>query len=186
MPGKRSRKLALMVEAYRGPARLNVTEAARLAGYAFPSRVGHRVFKKYREVFEEAEKELKQALRMGGEEVDERITELARNAKHKDHYKALELLAKMHGKLNEKIHVTLDRSSLNSQLDELVSLMVQARVNTSQTVIIKTAEVAVSKVTNQPTLDLTAAAANGPAGAALDVVVDAVPATNSAVPVTES
>lgn len=135
-PGKRSRKLERMVEAFKGPARGNVTEAARMAGYAFPEKVGYRVWKRYREVFEQAEDELRQSLKVSGEELDERISDLARNPKHKDHYKALELLCRLHGKLSEKVHVTLDRSQLNSQLDELLALMLSSRAPIHNVVVL--------------------------------------------------
>lgn len=136
LPGKRSRKLALMVEAFKGPARGNVTEAARVAGYSFPEKVGHRVYKRYRELFDQAEDELRQSLKVGGEELDERISELARNPKHKDHYKALELLCRLHGKLSDKVHVTLDRATLNTQLDELLTLMLSSRAPIHNVVVL--------------------------------------------------
>ena len=141
MKGARSRKLRALVEAYKGQAALNATEAARLAGYAFPEVAGPRLKKRYPEVFEQAEQEFRESLRMSPEELDERITSLARNSKHKDHYKALELIARMYGKLSEKVHVTLDRGSLNGQLDSMLTMLLQSRASATN-ITIETAEVA--------------------------------------------
>jgi hypothetical protein len=125
--GRITKKLALMLEAYKGEAKLNVTEAARLAGYGCPKAVGARIRRQHRELFDRAEVEMKEALVMGGRELDERITNLARNEDHKDHYKALELLAKIHGKLSEKVDITIKKGSLDTSLDSLLLVMLQAR-----------------------------------------------------------
>lgn len=127
MKGHKSRKLLAMLAAYKGEARLNATEAARLAGYSFPEVVGSRVRRRYKELFDEAEAEIRDNLIMKGEELDQRITSLARNTAHRDHYKALELLARMHGKLSDKVNVTIERPALNAQLDELIRQMAISR-----------------------------------------------------------
>ena len=141
MKGTRSRKLQAMLAAYKGQAAMNATEAARLAGYAFPEAVAARLKKRHSELFDRAEAEFRESLRMSPEELDERITSLARNSKHKDHYKALELIARMYGKLSEKVHVTLDRSNLNGQLDSMLTMLLQSRASATN-ITIETAEVA--------------------------------------------
>lgn len=64
---------------------------------------------------------------MKGREIDERISNLARDPTHRDHYKALELLAKMSGKLKEQL-VVVDRRTLNSELDALIGVMREQRL----------------------------------------------------------
>jgi len=57
-------------------------------------------------------------------EVDERLAAVARDPKHKDHVKALELLARMHGKLDTKLLVGgIDRSALNKELDAMLEML---------------------------------------------------------------
>jgi hypothetical protein len=41
--------------------------------------------------------------------------------------KAVEMFLKMHGKLSDKLQVTVDRATLNKQLDELIASMAAAR-----------------------------------------------------------
>jgi hypothetical protein len=71
---------------------------------------------------------------MSSREVDERLAAVARDPTHKDHVKALELLARMHGKLETKLLVgSIDRPTLNKQLDTMLeSLTAQRAVETKQ------------------------------------------------------
>lgn len=122
-----TRRFRALLEAYGNEGKFNVTEAARLAGYRCPEKVGHRLRKRFPEAFAEVEQRFREGLKVQREEVEERIADLARNPKHRDHFKALELLAKMHGMLSEKVNVTIDRSNVNSNLDELVRSMTVSR-----------------------------------------------------------
>jgi hypothetical protein len=64
---------------------------------------------------------------MKGREIDERLSNLARDPSHRDHFKALEILAKMSGKLKEQL-VVVDRRTLNTELDSLIGVMREQRV----------------------------------------------------------
>lgn len=120
-------KAKALLAAYGGVARLNLTEAARIAGYSAPATQGWNLRRKWPEEFARVEDEFKRRLAISDEELDEIISNLARNPKHKDHYKAVELVCRLKGKLSEKVQITLDRPTLNRQLDELVALMVSSR-----------------------------------------------------------
>lgn len=126
-PKRMTGKVKALLAAYVGEARLNLTEAGRLAGYSKPAQQARQIRAKWPEEFERAEAEFRQRLEITDQELNEIISSLARNPKHKDHFKAVELLCRLKGKLSEKVHVTLDRNTLNSQLDELIALMVQSR-----------------------------------------------------------
>ena len=115
------------LSAYVGPARFNATEAARIAGYADPRRSAYKLRSLWGEEIAKAEAEYRQSLRMQPDEIDERLTDVGRDKKHKDHVNALQTLAKMHGKLNDKIHVTVDRGALGVQLDELIHALIAKR-----------------------------------------------------------
>jgi hypothetical protein len=60
---------------------------------------------------------------MSWPEVEEGIAELARTRGHRDRLKALELLAKLHGKLDPKLSVTVDRTTIEEHLSELLQQM---------------------------------------------------------------
>lgn len=145
-PRRVTAKFRAMIEAYKGQAALSVTEAARMAGYGDPSRVGWELKRRFPEVFAEAEAEFRERLKISSEELDELISNLARNPKHKDHYKALELLCRMTGRLSEKVHVTLDRSAMNAQLDEMLTLMMKSRAADKQMTIVDATAVPIQDV----------------------------------------
>jgi len=120
-------KVRALLAAYGGEARLNLTEAGRLAGYSKPAQQASAIKKKWPEEFARVEEEFQRRLAISDSELDEIISNLARNPKHKDHFKAVELVCKLKGKLSEKVHVTLDRPALNAQLDEMLALMIKSR-----------------------------------------------------------
>lgn len=142
-------KVKALLAAYGGEARLNLTEAGRLAGYSSPAQQASQVKAKWPEEFRKVEEEFARRLAISDSELDEIISNLARNPRHKDHYKAVELLCRLRGRLSEKVHVTLDRPTLNSQLDELVQLMVNSRARTQQ-VELQTVEVALLQEATSP------------------------------------
>jgi hypothetical protein len=55
------------------------------------------------------------------------LSEIVRDPDHKDRMKAIELNAKVHGMLSEKIIHDFDRQSLMRQIDARISQLVQAR-----------------------------------------------------------
>jgi hypothetical protein len=109
-------------------AALNATAAASKVGYKHPSKAGHRINKAWPELYEKAKKGYLDSLVMSAREVDERLAAVARDPKHKDHVKALELLARMHGKLETKLLVGgIDRSTLNKELDAMLEALKEQR-----------------------------------------------------------
>jgi len=127
-PRRITARFRALLEAYGSDGgKFNVTEAARAAGYRSPEKLGSRLRKRFPEAFAEVEQKFRDSLKVRREEVEERLADLVRNPKHRDHYKALELAAKMHGLLSEKVNVTIERPAINAQLDELIKAMMASR-----------------------------------------------------------
>lgn len=131
-PKKWNKKLRAFFEAYAGDARMNATEAARMAGYRAAQQTGYRIGKAFPELIQKYESKFRDSLTMGAKEVDERLAAIARDPKHKDHFKALEALARIHGRFNDKLNLTVDRATLNRQIDDLVASMSAARLAQSK------------------------------------------------------
>jgi hypothetical protein len=113
---------------YGGDCALDATKAAQKAGYRHPQKAGSRVKGLWPELVRKAEDEYRAKMVMSAREVDERLAAVARDPKHKDHVKALELLARMHGKLETKLLVGgIDRSTLNKELDDMLEMLKQQR-----------------------------------------------------------
>lgn len=125
--GPKSGKFRAFLAAYVGQAQLNLTEAARLAGYSEPAKRAHALKRQWREVIEAAEIEFRSRLSMGAEEAIEAMAAIARSPKHKDHFNAVKTLLTMHGKLDPNVKVTLSRNELNSALDELIAQLAETK-----------------------------------------------------------
>jgi hypothetical protein len=131
-PAKWTKKLRKFWEVYGGEAGMNATEAARIAGYGTPNQLGSRITQTFPVMVEEARVRLQASLSMGAREVDERLAAIARDPEHKDQFKALEALARIHGRFNDKLSMSIDRATLNKQIDELIGSMTLARVASTQ------------------------------------------------------
>jgi hypothetical protein len=116
-----------LVIAYIGAARGNLTAAARMVGYRNPEMSSSAYRRRNRELFDALDEAVKNQRVMGVEEWDKRVTWLARNPRHRDHYKGLELWGKVLGRVSDKLNVTIDRPALNNQLVELVKLLVESK-----------------------------------------------------------
>lgn len=128
---KLTKRMQRLRAAYLGEARGDAGMACQIAGYkagptGSPSQPWSVLKRRNPEWIAGLEKEFNDNLIMKGKEIDERISNLARDSSHRDHYKALELLAKMSGKLKEQL-VVVDRRTLNSELDSLIALMREQR-----------------------------------------------------------
>lgn len=127
----RQRKLTGMVktflELFTGNPSLTVTEAARQAGYAHPQADGWKLQRKWTQEIEESRERGRKTLKMSAEEAEQVVVDIARNPEHRDRLKAAETMLKMHGKLNDKLQVTVDRPMLNKELDALLEQLKTAR-----------------------------------------------------------
>lgn len=108
----------LFIEAFLGPAAQNPAEAAKIAGYKAHISVGYRLRKSLAPHIEQLAREQHEAKVMSAKGVMEGLTEIAKKKDHKDRTRALELLAKIHGLLTDKIDLTVDRKKLASELKE--------------------------------------------------------------------
>ena len=116
-----SAKFRAFLAAYVGEAKLNGVEAARMAGYANPSKAFVQLRKRRAAEIAEAELAFRDQLQMGWAEVAEGIAAVARDAMHKDRLKALELLAKIHGKLDPKLSIQFDRATLEKHIADVIA-----------------------------------------------------------------
>lgn len=133
----KQRRLTPKIKAYfeilAGPAAMNATAAASKVGYKHPASAGHRINKLWPQLLEKARSKYLDSLVMSAREVDERLAAVARDPKHKDHVKALELLARMHGRLETKLLVGgIDRSSLNKELDAMLDVLKKQRAGETE------------------------------------------------------
>jgi hypothetical protein len=120
-------KVRAFLDVIRQTVGVTHTEAARLAGYGNPRAHACLIKKKHPQLVADAEAEARKALKMGADEAEQVVVAIARDPTHRDRLKAAETMLKMHGKLSDKLQVTVDRATLNKQLDELIASMAAAR-----------------------------------------------------------
>lgn len=126
--GKRvSKRLMLFLEAYKGAAQRNGVEAARIAGYRDPAKAFGEIKGAYGKLIAEADEEWKQSLILSEHDIWNNISNLVRSPNHRDHFKAIELAAKIKGMLDTKVTIHTDRAGLMQELDQLVAVLVGAR-----------------------------------------------------------
>jgi hypothetical protein len=90
----------------------NATEAARLAGFSKPESMGTEVKRRYPEAYSKAKQRAQEELQISVDEAMQRLGDLVRDREHKDHYKALETALRIHGMLDTKVSVILDKSEM--------------------------------------------------------------------------
>lgn len=106
------------------PAR-DATAAARVAGFgrtqSATSTLGGRLRKRYRQVIDAYDLRLTQAQIVSPREVQEQLAKIVRDTTNRasDRLKALELVARILGMLQDKLTVDLDSSSLRRSLGTL-------------------------------------------------------------------
>jgi hypothetical protein len=123
MPKGGTARFKAFLAAYGGEAALNGTKACRMAGYSEPERAFQRLKRTQGKAIEEVEVKFREDLKVGWEEAQELLAAVARNPRHKDQLKAIELVAKLHGKLDPKLDVRVTRSDVEQRLAELLSQM---------------------------------------------------------------
>jgi hypothetical protein len=131
MAMKVTARMKKLREAYLGEARGDHGVACRLAGYKLtpgtsPAHAWNVLKRRNPGWIAALELELQTSMTMRGKEIDERLTALARDPSHRDHYKALELLAKMSGKLKDQV-IVVSRDQLNRELDSLIGVLKSQR-----------------------------------------------------------
>lgn len=90
----------------------NATEAARIAGFSKPEVMGAEIKRRYPEAYAKAQQRAQEELQVSLDEAMQRLTDLVRDKEHKDHYKALETALRIHGVLDSKVNVILDKGEL--------------------------------------------------------------------------
>jgi len=121
-------KRQLFLDHYFGKANRVATRAAELAGLKWPRTSGPRTRKLLREHIESRERALAESSRMTAEEVVASLTDIARDVDHKDRCRALEMLAKIHGLMSEKVDIKVSREELVAQTMEMVRELKESSV----------------------------------------------------------
>lgn len=114
-------KVRAFFEAYRGAAKMNALEAARMAGYTAPGAASMAIKRHFPEKIAQLEREYRESFKLSDEELDGILTTIAKNPEHKDQLKAVELISRMKGRLNDKITVNIDRKTAQKELDEVLA-----------------------------------------------------------------
>jgi len=114
-------RVKAFLDAYGGVAQLNATEAARLAGFKHPAQAGHLIRKRWAELVAEEEQKVAEKFRISDEELDRHLSEIARNSEHRDRLRALELIARMKGRLNDKLKIEVDRKGMLKEIEQILS-----------------------------------------------------------------
>ncbi len=125
--GQRTPQYRKVVFSFIGPARGNLKKACEMAGYKWPGLAANQLMKRFGGVWEVLGEALENQRVMSVSEWDMRVTWLARNPNHKDHYKGLELWGKVIGRVTDKLSITIDRPQLNVQLQDLVASLLSAK-----------------------------------------------------------
>ena len=120
-------KVKLFWVAYVEETACDPTKAAKFVGYRHPNTQGPRLVKKLPDVAEAAKVAWRDACGVKPDELLTHLAEIVRDTDHKDRMKAIELNAKVHGMLSEKIIHDFDRNSLMKQIDNRISQLMQAR-----------------------------------------------------------
>jgi len=99
--------------AYFGPAKQSPTEAARIAGLPNPNVSGAQYKKRLLHVIDALTLKALEVGCLGAQEVIQEVSLIAKNdPSTSNRLRALEMLAKIHGLLTDKVAVTLDRKQL--------------------------------------------------------------------------
>ncbi len=116
-----TRRRLVWLDYYFGPANLNGTEAARLAKFKNPERVSSLLSRELAPVIDAMLLERSELLRLDNNKILEGIGDIAKHGESEtNRLKAFELLAKIHGMMNDKLSINLDRRSLLKQLELLL------------------------------------------------------------------
>lgn len=114
-------KARQFITAYVGEAKWNARKAAEIVGYSHPRTQGPAAARKYREVIDWWVLQHKGMLVLSPEECMQILANIARNFKHRDQLRAVELAMKAHGMLSEKLMISTDRKVLEAQVLELAN-----------------------------------------------------------------
>lgn len=127
-PKRIDKKFRVLLDLYVGDALLDVGQAAEGAGYKFPKVAGARMRRQWPELFDRVELALREHLVVQGQELLERIASLVRDPRHKDHFKAIELQAKLLGLLNDKgITISINKAEFGVSLAQAMTNIAIAR-----------------------------------------------------------
>jgi len=94
------------------------SKAAKEAGYKAYEAMGSRLVRRLSDVIAAREVQLRETAIISARGVQERLTTLAKDPTHKDHFRALELMAKIHGLLSDKLDITISRKQLQDDVGQ--------------------------------------------------------------------
>lgn len=132
---KMSRRIKKLFNAYLGEAAGNGAKAAEIAGYSLPARSAHRLLKEHKEVLKDLEDKWNKESTLQSSRIDLLLSEIAvsKEEQSRDRIRAMEILAKLQGRLNEKVQ--LDKTQLVKDLDTAVEKLVTAKILTIDPIV---------------------------------------------------
>ena len=107
-------------------ALLDPISAARLAGYTRPQQSSTHLVRTWADKIAEVEDRLRKRARLSAEDVVNRLSIVGDNIEHKDHVRALETLARIHGLLTDKVSIQVSRGDISSQLGHALNRLERA------------------------------------------------------------
>lgn len=124
--------------AFVGGANRDATAAARVAGLGKTTHsqntIGGRLKRRYKHLIEAYELRLAEAAIMSPRQVSEALAEIARDTQERtsDRLKALELVARIHGMLSDKMQIDIDVALVKKELASSLSTLTLPIVQNGQ------------------------------------------------------
>ena len=109
-------------------AQLDAVEAARMTGYTAPHQAASKLERIWFDKLEDARVRVRGKLVMDATETQQRIAAVARDITHKDHVRALELVARIHGLLSDKLDIKVSRGDVASHLGRALERIERAEI----------------------------------------------------------
>lgn len=133
------KKVIKFFELYGGAEfALDGKKCAESAGFAFASVVAHRLKTKYPTVAAMKEDMWRERNSVKPDELMMHLAEVVRDKEHRDRMKAIELNARIHGMLSDKLQITMDKESLMRAIDTRLAQLAEARRSDTRVLVVNT------------------------------------------------
>lgn len=130
MPSKRrvTKRVIAFLDVYWEAAGGDCVRAAEMAGFKHPKAAGYKLRQRYSDLLGERKVARRRRLEVDEEESLQALTRIVRDATHRDHLRAIELALRVHGKLSEKIDITMDKRELAKELKAFSARLAQSKL----------------------------------------------------------
>jgi hypothetical protein len=111
-----------------GEALLDPVRAAELAGYARPPETSRKLMKTWADKVAEVESRLRSRVTLSSEQVLQRLSVVGQDVEHKDHVRALEILARIYGMMSDKLDIRVSRHDVSAHLSRALERIERAEL----------------------------------------------------------